>query len=483
MMKRQQAKAQRRAAAYRPAADPFSLPLPLKGLFERAKSAQVSNLFASELENWRSDTVQLILRPGAVWRGDVEPVLFRTAFEFGTQSGYLTVTQTQAKFGSASITRSFSQNIAAAQISSNIVVVDGTGQPVRFDGVAFTPCAFTTTTGMDPAKFDGVIAHQDRLFFWVYDGALEFYVGDVGAVTGALTRYPLDRLGNITGGLAGMASLTVDAGHGMNDLLAIITTTGKMVVYEGLDPTDATDWRLNGRIDGARPLGRNAFVEIGADVWMLTPFGIVSLGQSLQSAELAMVSDLTKPINDEIMRLVEAGGATWQTFLAQDGTFALINCIIGATASQFIYYLDSASWATTDYPAQQFHNLAGRPELTGFDGRIGALRNTGSSETITATLATSWFSLGHRGAVMSIRPTIYANGPVALRVWILSDHQETEADLAESVQTITLTPEEPGGRVTLSEVIGSDAVGTVFKIRLEVTAQWAELVEIWATAG
>lgn len=482
-MKRQQAKAQRRAAAFRPPVEPFPIPLPLKGLYARSKSAMVSNLFASELDNWRSNTVSLILRPGLTWRGTAAPVIYRTPFEFGERSDYIAVTETGATFKSRTIVRAFGPNIASAQISSNVILVDGTGQPVRFDGVAFTNCAFTTTTGVNPATFDGVIAHQDRLFFWVYDGALEFYVGDVGAVTGALTRFPLDRLGNITGGIAGMTSLTVDAGHGMNDLLAVVTTTGKLVVYEGLDPTDASDWRLNGRVDMARPLGRNAFVKIGADVWMLTPFGIISLGQALQGAELAMVSDLTKPINDSIMELVEAGGSTWQTFLAQDGTFAVLNCVVGSTAQQFIYYLESSSWATSDFPAQQFHNLAGKPEISGFDGRVASMLNTGSDEMIVATLATSWFNVGHRADVASIRPTIYAKGPMQLRVWVLSDHQETDADLAESVQTITLQPEETGARVTLSDFIGSDAAGTVFKIKLEVTAQWAELVELWATVN
>jgi hypothetical protein len=110
------------------------------------------------------------------------------------------------------------------------------------------------------------------------------------------------------------------------------------------------------------------------------------------------------------------------------------------------------------------------------------MSNTGTDEVITATLGTSWFNMGRRGEVMSIKPTIYASGPVRLRVWILADHQDTDADLAETAQTITLYPEEGGSRVTLSDFIGSDAVGTVFKIRLEVTAKWAELVEMWATA-
>ena len=482
-MKRQNAKRQRRAAAGQFSGRPIPLPLPLRGLYNRAKSAQVSDLFAGEMVNWRSNTVSLVLRPGVTYRGTVTTVLHREAFEFGTSSGYVTVTPTGASFGAITHSRTFGPNIRCAQISSNLIIADGTGQPVRFNGTAFTACAFTTTTGKDPATFDGVIAHQDRLFFWTYGDSLEFYSGDVGAVTGALVRYPLDRLGNITGKMAGMVSLTVDAGHGMNDLLGIITTTGKIVVYEGLDPTDAQDWRLNGRVNGAAPLGRDAFVQIGADVWMLTRFGIVSIGDSLRSAELAMVSDLTKPINDEIMRLAESGDADWQTFLAQDGTYALINRVADGTAQQFIYYLDSQSWSTADYPAAQFHNLDGKPEMTALDGRIGALVNTGTDETITATLATSWFNLGRRGEVMSIKPTIYGAGPVTLRAWVLSDHQETAADLAESVQTITLYPEEGGTRVTLSDLIASDAVGTVFKIRLEVTAKWAELVELWATVG
>ena len=46
MMARQKARNQRRAQAYQASAHDITIPLPLSGLFEEAKSAKVSNLYA-----------------------------------------------------------------------------------------------------------------------------------------------------------------------------------------------------------------------------------------------------------------------------------------------------------------------------------------------------------------------------------------------------------------------------------------------------
>lgn len=481
MMARQKARNQRRAQAYQASANAITIPLPLSGLFEEAKSAKVSNLYAAELLNWRSTGLKMSLRPGIVWQGERAPILQRIPYQFGKTSKYIEITKDQAICGTATFSRMFAGNATYAEISSNVVLADGYGDVIRFDGASFIVAAFTTITGADPKKFDGMIAHHDRLFFWRNEGALEFYYGDVGAVMGGLVRFPLDRLGNITGSIAAMLSLTIDAGHGMNDVLCIITTTGQIIVYEGLNPGDSSDWRLTGRVNAARPVSRDAFVMIGADVWMLTPLGVVSIGESIRSSVLALSSDLSAPIAQEIEDLVSAGGGVWKMFLAADGSMVIINRSQGLRAKQFIYYIKSRSWATGDMGLRDMHNLGGIPQCTGFDGRLGTIRHTNSNEVITARWVSSWFDVGRDSSVEWVQPVIRADGPLSVRVVILSDNNDTTADIAESEQTVTLEPEEDdGGVVTLQDKITSDAVGSSFQITIEVTAKWAEIISMKA---
>jgi hypothetical protein len=481
MMKRQQARKQRRAQAVQPAAQTINLPLPLSGLFQEARAAKVSNLFAAELTNWRSTGLKMVLRPGIAWQGSPAPVIQRIPFEFGGNPRYIELRASQASCGAVTHTRMFAGNASWGEISSNVIIADGYGDPVRFNGTAFTTCSFSTVTGADPAKFDGMIVHHDRIYFWKTNGALEFYYGDVGAVTGGLARFPLDRLGNIRGSIAAMVSLTVDAGHGMNDMLCIVTTTGQLVLYEGLNPGDSSDWRLTGRVQAARPVSRNAFVEVGSDAWMLTPLGVVSIGESIRNSVLALSSDISAPIGQEIEDLVATGTGTWKMFLAGDGSMIVISRAVGLTAKQFIYYTKSKSWAAADMPVRDWHNLSGMPQCTGFDGRIGTLKHKDSGEAITARWVSSWFETGREVSVTFLQPVIRAEGPLTVRVVVLSDNNDTATDIAESEQTVTLEPEEDdGGVVTLLDQIGCDAVGSTFQITIEVTATWAEIISLKA---
>jgi hypothetical protein len=67
---------------------------------------------------------------------------------------------------------------------------------------------------------------------------------------------------------------------------------------------------------------------------------------------------------------------------------------------------------------------------------------------------------------------------------VLVDHDETPADLEESWQTFTVEPETDattdGQKVSLSEPFGIDAVGEVYQLRMEISAPWAQIVNIMA---
>lgn len=480
-MKRHDAMRQRRAAAARPSVQEIDLPLPVRGLFSMAKSGKVSNLYAAEMVNLRSDGIKLGLRPSVEWGADAALVIQRVPYEFGRNPGYIEVEASKVRFGAVEFSRLFGGKAVSAAISSSVLLVDGFGLPVRFNGTAFNECAFTVSTTENPARFTGIVTHHDRVFLW-RRGKLEFYYGDVGAVQGPLSRFPLDRLGNISGSIVAMLSLTVDAGHGMNDIMCIITSAGQLVLYEGLDPGDASDWRLTGIIQAGVPLGDDAFCEVGSDVWMLTRQGVVSLGDSIRASVLALVSDMTIPISEQIGTLAEEGG-DWSMFTALDGSMIVVNRIVGFTARQFIYYTASKSWAEGDLPARDWHNLNGVPSITGFDGRLGALKPRGADEVVTTRLVTSWFETGREVGVAWVKPTIRAKGPLSVRLVVLSDTNDTAADVAESEQTITMEPEEPGGFVTLADEIACDAVGSRFQITLEVSASWMEIISLKAAVG
>jgi len=484
-MIRQHMQRQRRARASSASARDVPVPLPLRGLFAEAEDSNISNMYAAKLHNLRSDGTALQLCPAVSWVGAASTTFQRLPYEFMGQSQTIEIRPDRAVFGALTLMRPFPSRVQAATISSNVLIADGAGPLVRFNGTAFSTGGFSTGAGgPDPNLFDGVLAHHDRPYFWRTGGKLEFWYGDVGAVQGTLISFPLDRLGNITGSIAALTVLTVDAGHGMNDLLCITTTSGDVVIFEGFDPGDPDDWRLTGRIKAASPLSRDSFVSVGSDVWMMTSRGIVSMGEAVRSSVLALRSEMSRPIADDLAALIQEGGV-FQVFAAPDGSMILINRVMNGNARQVIYYVESKSWATAEMPVQHFASLGTSAVITGFDGRRGSYDFGMHDTPITATIETSWFVLRRSASVRSITPTLRADGPLTVRVAVLSDRRDTPEDLAEAWQTVDMVPENENGTgsVTLSDLLACDAEGSEFQIRIEVTAKWVKILNLRATVG
>jgi hypothetical protein len=477
-------KRQALARASQPAARPTDIPLPLRGVFSESRTAQVSGLYAAGLENWYSTGLSLKTRRCVSYSSSDFAPRLRIPFEFGALKRFIEIADAGARCGDAIYDRTFGEKVDYDFISSQAVIVDGAGPPLRFDGETFVESEITTDRDVDPNTFDGVIAHNDRLFYWKSDaGALEFFFGDVGAVLGPLSHFPLNRLGNITGSILCMTSLTVDAGHGMNDTLCIHTTTGDMIVYEGLDPSDPQDWRLLTRMRVAPPVSCNAFTKVGADVWMLTANGVVSVLQSLRDARLALVDTISRPVRNEITKLIATGGE-WDMHTSADGGMIILSHMKDGEGRQFTFHTEAKAWATSRLPALLWHSLGVETSFTATDGRLGVVQPEGvGDETITAEWRTSWFSLPRAASIGYLKPTIIAEGPLDVELTVLADRNETAADIAEAVQIVRVEPEGTAGveeMVTLDERFGCDAEGEAFQIRLKVTARYAEIVGLKA---
>lgn len=471
----------------------IQIPLPTSGLFSDAKDAEISGMYAAKLENFRTGGTLLELRRDLVFSGSDVSAKQRYPYEFAGHSYLIALHADRASANGIEHPRAFAGDAMAAYISSTAVIVDGTAAPLLYNGAAFSDGAFTTSTSVTQNEFDGVVAHHDRLYFWKSGGALEFYHGDVGAISGALTRFALDRLGNITGKILTMMSLTIDAGSNTNDVLCIITTTGHAVVYSGLDPSDPTDWSLVTRVKMAPPMSRFAATHVGSDVWVITSAGIVSVAQSISQGALALVNEVSRPIAREVLRLINAGPASWQLHTAADGSHIIVNRWDGVDASQFIFEVESKSWTTATYPAAFWHNLGVTTSFTSTSGFLAMLVDNTTSEppedfgfalSYEAVWHTSWFTIRRGTRIASITPTIIAKGPLTLTVAVLSDHDETAPDIAEAEQTVTISPDndaDNGGTVALHEVIPIGAVGSSFQLRIRMTAEWARIVNVMAT--
>lgn len=461
-------------------ANEISIPLPMGGILNEANNAEVTGMYAATLSNWRSTGASLRLRQPFQTETGGKLSLQRIPFEFGASQLYIEIGKFRVSLGDQFILREFACRYSAGTISGSAIIVDGKGPAVVANRNSVAETAYTTSTDVSADELNGFVAHQDRPFLWKTLDELDFYYGDVGAITGPLVRFPLGRLGNITGSILTMKSLTIDSNRGINDVLAIFTTTGQIVCYQGLDPGDAANFEQIARIKVSPPLSDRCFVEVGADLWMLTASGIVSVLQTIRQSSLALVSTVSEQIQEDLVDQIAEGGE-WSMHLSADALRVIINRVYNGVSSQFIYWTDTKSWVTTDYPAAEWHNLGIKTMFTHLDGSLATIQS--GTEQITAIWKTSWFRIPRQGGITFIRPTIIAKGALEVSAMLLSDHDSTSVDVSEAMQTVTVEPDNPpdtGGEVALNEIIAVDAVGEVFQLTLEVTAEWAELVNLKA---
>ncbi|WP_299933659.1 hypothetical protein [uncultured Pelagimonas sp.] len=320
--------------------------VPIGGMDTTTWDHSLSAGTASLIDNMMIDKRRLYTRPGyerlTTSEGSIAATLM--PFEFNNQSVLLSNSNGKVR-NALTGDLLFSHPGGGAKMSyshiSNHLVFCCTVGSWYFDGTNVTPSNWVG----GPAEFGGVVAHNERLYYWEND-SLDFYYAATGAIAGDLTLFPLSRLGNMRGSIAEMASWTVDASHGANDVLVIITTAGDVAVYEGIDPGDSLDWRLTGRYKIARPItSKKSTCKLGADLLVQTQAGVLSMTSVFRGSELAMQETFSSKVDAEYLVDHYENWGIWQTYLDPKGKFLLLNSEdLQGNILQFVKCLGSGAW-------------------------------------------------------------------------------------------------------------------------------------------
>lgn len=471
-------------------ANEINWPIPISGLYGNKGGAEVRSVLAETFEDLESDGSSVYTRPGYQDSGRITAGIQRIPFEFGQQAHYVNVSfdrlTAQGSGSLVSYARLISSPVSYSSISSRLVIATGNGAPLLYDGSSFLEAEFSTPTGVDPAQFDGVVGHHDRLFFFRTDGPLEFYYGGLGAITGELQRFPLDRLGTISGSISLMASVTLGAQEDQTDVLMILTSTGQMVIYEGLDPGDASNWRLWGRATVGVPVNKNAFTKMGPDLLILTTGGLISVAAAMTSAEMAFQTAYTTAVYDDIKKAISQAEDVeeWRVWSTPEADRIIICSPKDSGYGQYVFNIKSQSWAKWNLPAVDFHSLLKISEFSHSDGsckRISEDIEGDDGLPVTSIYHSTWVRLPRSSDFVYLVPTIEARGPLSIKVTVLNDHNSTAQHIAMAEQEYVFEPEdetEVSALQTIDEIIGVGSVGRVFQLRLEVTAAYVNIVNL-----
>ena len=217
----------------------------------------------------------------------------------------------------------------------------------QYDGQAET-WTVPAITGADPTKVAFVTQHKQRIWVVEQDAADGWYL-PVDAIAGEALKFNFGSQFKHGGKLMGLWSWTVDGGDGVDDFLVAVSRAGDVLVYYGSDPSQS-DWSLRGSyFIGELPQSRRIAVSYGAELYLLSTFGVISVRDLLNGVA---ASDPKVGPSAKIARFLRADVTAnkdeygWQlTVFPADGFLHIVAPIIlGKTPRQYAMNLNTSAW-------------------------------------------------------------------------------------------------------------------------------------------
>ena len=162
-------------------------------------------------------------------------------------------------------------------MNNHLLLFNGVDDPLKYDGTTLTTNTFTAG-GLTPSSLIGMTVFKTFLITW---NAVEcaFYYGGVNAISGPLNRFPLEFVAKHGGNVINCASWSSDGRYDIEQRLAVFMSTGEVIVYQGTDPSSATDWRIVGSYHMSQPISQKAIINSGGDLLVLNEHDVTSLQQ------------------------------------------------------------------------------------------------------------------------------------------------------------------------------------------------------------
>ena len=271
-------------------------------------------------------------------------------------------------------------------------------------------------TGVNSNVFVNVNMCQNRLFF-VQKNSMTFWYLPVESIGGAALDFPLGAIARSGGFLQAMGTWTLDAGYGVDDLSAFVTSMGEVIVYKGTNPSDSNAWSEVGVWQLGQTFSRRCFFKFGGDLLLLTQDGLVPMSGALQSSRLDPRINLTDKIFYAVSQAATQFYAEfgWQINYFASENMLILNIPVGTGYEQYVMHTITKAWARfTGVNAICWEVAADNKIFFGGNGFVGQFysqtSDAGSNIVATAQQAYSYFeSRGQLKRFTLVRPIIQSD--------------------------------------------------------------------------
>lgn len=159
------------------------------------------------------------------------------------------------------------------------ILCSGADTPQIYNGTTITAGTYSGS-GLTASNLFGSLTFKGRVYYW--EGSQRFFwYAAAGAYQGALSKYDVSTFCRTAGYIVSMCPMTNDGGNGPDDYLAILFSSGEVLMFQGDDPGSATSWQMIGSFLTAPILGRRCWAIVGSATLVVTKQGVVDLAKAL----------------------------------------------------------------------------------------------------------------------------------------------------------------------------------------------------------
>jgi hypothetical protein len=295
--------------------------------------------------------------------------------------------------------------------NEQIVFVNGGGKNLVYDGTTITEASFSLAAA---AKFFTAHVFKNRVFY-AATNELAFWYTELFANTGTITKFPLAGIAERGGSVVAINSWTVDGGSGPDDFLAIFTSEGEVLVYQGSDP--GADFFIIGRFYISPIVDHRSMTQVYGRLLVVTERDYIYLPDQLQTQGGGRDTKLSGAARDSVKAFRNNSG--WQAFYSANEGLTLINVPTGSdTSVQHVTNVKTgAATRFTNINAKSWGEFDGDLYWGGVDGTVNkyaGLADGSAAIPCVALTAPSRLHRGQEGLITAYRPRMTSNGNLTI---------------------------------------------------------------------
>jgi hypothetical protein len=438
-----------------------SIPAPIGGWNARDSIADMSPTDSPSIINWFPMTTDVMMRKGysqysTGMASQVETVMIyngaATSKMFGaTANGKFYDCSTAGAVGAAAVsglTNGRWEYVNVATIGGNYMLcVNGNDKLRGYSGSAWWTDGDGThdITGVNTQSISNITLFKNRVWM-IEKNTLNLWYLPTSSIAGVAEYFPLQGIARKGGYLVDFCAWTIDAGYGVDDLLAMITSKGEVIIYRGTDPASPNSWALVGVWELGSPVGSRCMMKYEGDLLIIGQDGLSPMSAALQSSRVNPKVQLTDKIQWAVSDAVTNYGTNfgWETLYYPKQNMIIMNVPVqtGSAQEQYCMNTITKNWARFQGWSANCWALFGDDPYFGGNGFIGKAWNTyadnGSNISSTCAQAFSYLRApGQLKRFTMIRPILSTNGSPGVNANLNLDFEINTSSVPISTTPIT----------------------------------------------